>query len=306
MPRASQVRLRIPWMLLLLALAWSVGCGPSAFAQVVDARESQVISIPRNDGQPVEIDLSRGRPTGESPRVRYREDSGGRSVFVDWSQIGDSIVWPISVAQPGRYEVILDYAAASSGVGSRFRVSCNGDAFEAELRSTGSTDVFGLMLAGSLTLRKGRSELRIQPLSIAGGELMRLRRLWLRRISAGSMLDDLFPRWHERDDWLRFAPNGWILFGFGGQFLFFLRFVVQWYVSEKHKRVVVPVVFWYISIAGSATIFVYAMHRRDIVFMTAQLLACVIYVRNLMLIYRRSAGDADALGERHAAVSEEA
>ncbi len=111
---------------------------------------------------------------------------------------------------------------------------------------------------------------------------------------ARPMLDDLFPYRHERTGWPRYIPNGWVVFGFGGQFLFFMRFVVQWYVSEKRKRVTVPLSFWYLSIAGSLTIFIYAAHRRDIVFVTAQLLACVIYVRNLMLIYRRRR----ALGEK--------
>ncbi len=121
-----------------------------------------------------------------------------------------------------------------------------------------------------------------------------------------SMLDDLFPHLHERKDLWRYAPNGWILFGFGGQFLFFMRFVVQWYASEKRKRVTVPVAFWYISIVGSLTIFIYALHRRDIVFMTAQLLACLIYVRNLMLIYRRRAHAADRRARRRVAVLDEA
>lgn len=120
------------------------------------------------------------------------------------------------------------------------------------------------------------------------------------------MLDDLFPHLHERKDLWRYAPNGWILFGFGGQFLFFMRFVVQWYASEKRKRVTVPVAFWYISIVGSLTIFIYALHRRDIVFMTAQLLACLIYVRNLMLIYRRRAHAADRRARRRVAVLDEA
>lgn len=104
--------------------------------------------------------------------------------------------------------------------------------------------------------------------------------------SIRSITDDLFPRLHERSDWRRFIPNGWILFGFGGQFLFFARFIVQWYVSEKRKRVTVPVAFWYISIVASLTIFIYAIHRRDIVFIAATAPQCAIYIRNLMLLYQ--------------------
>lgn len=76
----------------------------------------------------------------------------------------------------------------------------------------------------------------------------------------------------------------WFWFGMTAQFVFFMRFVVQWIVSEKRRRSTVPVAFWYLSIVGSLALLVYAAHERDPVIMAGQLLACVIYVRNLMLI----------------------
>ena len=79
----------------------------------------------------------------------------------------------------------------------------------------------------------------------------------------------------------------WFLFGMVAQAVFFLRFLVQWIVSERRGESVIPVAFWYLSLLGSVLIFVYAIRRADPVFMLAQLLACVIYVRNLMLIYRQ-------------------
>ena len=77
--------------------------------------------------------------------------------------------------------------------------------------------------------------------------------------------------------------NPWILFGFFGQFVFFLRFIVQWLLSEKKKEVVIPMSFWYLSIAGSVIILIYSIHIKDIVFSTAQVLSVFIYVRNMML-----------------------
>jgi len=76
----------------------------------------------------------------------------------------------------------------------------------------------------------------------------------------------------------------WILFGFAAQFVFFLRFVVQWWVSEKKKQSVIPVAFWYLSIAGSLMILVYSIKQQDIVFTTASVLNTMIYLRNLALI----------------------
>jgi lipid-A-disaccharide synthase-like uncharacterized protein len=78
----------------------------------------------------------------------------------------------------------------------------------------------------------------------------------------------------------------WLLFGFSGQFVFFLRFLVQWLYSEKKGRSVIPVAFWYLSIGGALMILVYAAHRRDPVFIAGQAFALMIYIRNLFLIYR--------------------
>lgn len=79
---------------------------------------------------------------------------------------------------------------------------------------------------------------------------------------------------------------GWLLLGFGGQALFLGRFVVQWLASERRRRSVVPVAFWYLSIGGALVLLVYALHRRDPVFVTGQGLGVAIYVRNLQLIRR--------------------
>jgi lipid-A-disaccharide synthase-like uncharacterized protein len=75
----------------------------------------------------------------------------------------------------------------------------------------------------------------------------------------------------------------WVLFGFSAQFVFFLRFVVQWLYSEKKKQTVVPMSFWYLSIVGSIMILIYALKQKDPVFIAGQFLALFIYVRNIQL-----------------------
>lgn len=86
------------------------------------------------------------------------------------------------------------------------------------------------------------------------------------------------------------VTNPWLVFGFGAQALFMMRFVVQWLASERRKRSVVPVSFWWLSLAGGVSLFVYALHLRDPVFVLGQGLGCAIYLRNLVLIGRRRAG----------------
>lgn len=75
----------------------------------------------------------------------------------------------------------------------------------------------------------------------------------------------------------------WVYFGFFAQFVFFLRFVVQWVASEKQKKSVIPLAFWYLSITGSLLILMYAIKRQDPVFIAGQGFAMIIYIRNIML-----------------------
>lgn len=79
---------------------------------------------------------------------------------------------------------------------------------------------------------------------------------------------------------------GWILAGFAGQALFTSRFLVQWIASERVKRSVVPHLFWYLSMAGGTMLLIYAIHRRDPVFIAGQATGLFVYSRNLWLIFR--------------------
>lgn len=78
----------------------------------------------------------------------------------------------------------------------------------------------------------------------------------------------------------------WLIFGFTGQALFSLRFVIQWLYSERKGRSVIPVAFWYFSVAGGLTLLTYAIYRRDPVFILGQAGGVFIYLRNLHLILR--------------------
>lgn len=79
----------------------------------------------------------------------------------------------------------------------------------------------------------------------------------------------------------------WITIGLIAQVLFFLRFLIQWVVSEKKGESVIPVQFWYLSIAGSLMLLAYSIWRKDPVFILGQCMGAVIYVRNLSLIYKK-------------------
>ncbi|TGQ73106.1 MAG: hypothetical protein E5V49_01655 [Mesorhizobium sp.] len=78
--------------------------------------------------------------------------------------------------------------------------------------------------------------------------------------------------------------DAWVLLGFIAQFFFTMRFVVQWLASEKARRSVVPVAFWFLSLFGGGLLLIYAIQRQDPVFIVGQAMGMFIYVRNLWLI----------------------
>ena len=93
-------------------------------------------------------------------------------------------------------------------------------------------------------------------------------------------------------DW--FFPNGiktneaiLLIVGFVGQGLFSARFLIQWVVSEKKQESVIPLPFWYFSLLGGITLFIYAFSKKDLVIMVGQGTGIFIYTRNLYLIYRK-------------------
>jgi lipid-A-disaccharide synthase-like uncharacterized protein len=79
----------------------------------------------------------------------------------------------------------------------------------------------------------------------------------------------------------------WQIIGFVGQGLFTARFLVQWLASEKKGDTVMPVAFWWLSLVGGFNLLAYAISKRDPVFIVGQSLGMVVYVRNLMLVFRK-------------------
>ncbi|MBS0247726.1 MAG: lipid-A-disaccharide synthase N-terminal domain-containing protein [Proteobacteria bacterium] len=77
-----------------------------------------------------------------------------------------------------------------------------------------------------------------------------------------------------------------ILIGYLAQFLFAMRFVVQWIASERAGRSVVPTTFWVFSIGGGIMLLGYALYRKDPVFILGQAFGVFVYIRNLQFVLR--------------------
>lgn len=73
----------------------------------------------------------------------------------------------------------------------------------------------------------------------------------------------------------------WVALGFVAQLLFTARFAAQWIASERENRMVIPLAFWFLSIGGGLLLLIYAIHRRDPVFIAGQAFGVFVYARNL-------------------------
>lgn len=80
------------------------------------------------------------------------------------------------------------------------------------------------------------------------------------------------------------TESQWIIFGLIFQGCFMARFLVQWVASERAKKSVIPISFWFFSIVGSLGLLIYATYREDPVFALGQSAGLLVYVRNLALI----------------------
>ena len=80
--------------------------------------------------------------------------------------------------------------------------------------------------------------------------------------------------------------DGWVILGLVAQGLFTMRFVVQWIASERAGRSVIPLAFWIFSIFGGLLLLVYALYRKDAVFIAGQAFGVFVYLRNLWFVLR--------------------
>jgi lipid-A-disaccharide synthase-like uncharacterized protein len=99
-----------------------------------------------------------------------------------------------------------------------------------------------------------------------------------------------------------FALNTWEMIGILGALIFASRFLVQWIASERRRKSVVPVSFWWLSLVGTTILTLYGIHFRRLAVVLGQAFGFVVYIRNLQLIasHGRAKRDQMGLGEGEA------
>jgi lipid-A-disaccharide synthase-like uncharacterized protein len=89
----------------------------------------------------------------------------------------------------------------------------------------------------------------------------------------------------------------WLAFGLAAQLAFAARFLVQWIASERAGKSVVPMAFWFFSIAGGFLTLIYGLVKREPVIILGQLLSNIIYIRNVMLIIKSRQRESQTLSK---------
>lgn len=103
--------------------------------------------------------------------------------------------------------------------------------------------------------------------------------------------DNLFFRLFNITGWSSLA---WVVLGLGGQLAFSGRMFLQWVISEKERKSIVPPAFWYLSLGGGVALFAYFVWRQDFVGVLGQSSGLVIYARNIRLIHKQRRREAEA------------
>jgi lipid-A-disaccharide synthase-like uncharacterized protein len=93
--------------------------------------------------------------------------------------------------------------------------------------------------------------------------------------------------------------NFWLAFGLVAQLFFAGRFIVQWISSERAGKSVIPFAFWIFSMGGGLMTLVYGLVTREPVIIFGQGIATLIYIRNIVLIFKeRGQGAGNAAGDK--------
>ena len=74
----------------------------------------------------------------------------------------------------------------------------------------------------------------------------------------------------------------WVyLLGLAGMGIYGMRVIVQWYISEKSKRVESPGIYWVLSSIGAVVLYIYGWLRKDFSIIFGESLSYYIYMWNI-------------------------
>jgi arylsulfatase A-like enzyme len=152
------------------------------FKDVTAGRTYVPVPIPVGYDQenPVEIQPSWATLHGDS--IQYSFFGYDWDSVDSWEKPGEYAEWQLDVVKGGRFEVVLSYGCANKNAGGRLKIGTAKSSIEVNTIATATPDVFEIRTVGTIKLSAGRSTLKAEVVRSNGGELMKLNKIWLRKL----------------------------------------------------------------------------------------------------------------------------
>lgn len=152
------------------------------FNDVTAGRTYTPVPIPvgHEAENPVEIQTSWATIHGDS--IQYTFLGYDWDSVDSWELPGEYAEWKLDIAEGGRFEVVISYGCAGKNEGGVLRIASGNASLDFVIKATPTPDVFEIQSAGFLDLQPGNATLRAEVIQAKGGELMRLNKIWLKKI----------------------------------------------------------------------------------------------------------------------------
>lgn len=152
------------------------------FEDVTANKNYSPIAIPvgKVEENPIEIEASWASINGDN--IQYTFLGYDWDSIDSWKDQGEYAEWQLDVEEEGTYEVKISYGSAIQSAGGKLRIKSRDAMLDFEIKSTSSPDIFITTTLGNLVLNQGPETLKAEVVSSEGKELMRLNKIWLKKI----------------------------------------------------------------------------------------------------------------------------
>jgi len=106
--------------------------------------------------------------------LTFTDGKAPRAYVQGWSRTDQTVLWPARINQPAELEVWAKYSTGSAGSGGKFAVEIAGQKIEATVEPTAKDTEPREVKLGVVKVAPGIAAVRVTPVQIQGGELMRL------------------------------------------------------------------------------------------------------------------------------------
>ncbi|MEX0818318.1 MAG: sulfatase/phosphatase domain-containing protein [Pirellulaceae bacterium] len=151
------------------------------FDDVTEGVEYQPVPIPigHPDEPLIEIQPSWAKWHGDN--IEYVFRGYDWDTIEGWKEAGEQATWNLDMLHGGQYELAISYGRSARG-GGTLKISVGDESLSCCPPPTPTADVFERLHVGTLMLSEGPAILNAEVVEAHGPELMRLNRIFLRRI----------------------------------------------------------------------------------------------------------------------------